>query len=205
MYAHSHTHSITCTHIICDNIAIHTVTHAFTFIVMTNHTARTTHRSSWLLTTCELLIAAVIMRGLVKCHEDNFFKCEKRGDHYVRTGAEKVVGLTLNQYQTPILVFSLLPPPSPLSDNHDNCWFVRPLITLLTASFHEMVCSRQRQCDGRASTETYTHFHQKTCSKKVEHTFLWFESLDFDWLSQKKYTRVTSKKRVCVQQLGRTA
>ena len=79
------------------------------------------------------------MRGLVKCRdEEKFFKCEKRGDHYVRTGAEKVVGLTLNQYQALIRFLALASAedrPSSRSDNHDKCWFVRPLITLLQQAF----------------------------------------------------------------------
>ena len=109
----------------------------------TQHSDGESHRSfdPALITVANYLrvIAAVIMRGLVKCRdESSFFKDEKRGKHYVRIGAEKVIGLTLNQYQALIRFLALASQtdrPKAHTNKHDKCWFVRALIKFLQLAF----------------------------------------------------------------------
>ena len=84
------------------------------------------------------VVAAVIMRGLVKCRNDRtFFKGEKRG-RYKRTGAETVLGLNLIVYQQLLRYLHLAAtadrPPAD-TPYHDKCYYIRPLITFLQIAF----------------------------------------------------------------------
>ena len=84
------------------------------------------------------VVAAVIMRGLVKCRNDRtFFKGETRG-RYHREAAEKVLGLKLIVYQQLLRYMHLAATkdrPDPNSTCHDKCYFIRPLITFLQLAF----------------------------------------------------------------------
>ena len=88
------------------------------------------------------VFAAVVMRGLVNCKDDpDFFAGSKEG-RFHRTGAEEVVGITLNQYQQLLRYMSLVPPGAthgPSHDEFDKLSKVRPLIELLQACFSEWV------------------------------------------------------------------
>ena len=55
---------------------------------------------SWFTTANYIRVfAAVLMRGLMNAHNDpSIFSGIKEGE-FIWTGAEKVIGLTLNQYQ----------------------------------------------------------------------------------------------------------
>ena len=84
------------------------------------------------------LVAAVIMCGLVLCRNDEtFFKGESR-EGYIHTGAKDITGLTLYQYQQLLRYLHLVNSatrPGPESDEHDKCYFLRPLISLLQQAF----------------------------------------------------------------------
>lgn len=84
------------------------------------------------------VFAAIIMRGLVKSKNDpDFFRDVVRGS-FVRTGAEAVVGLSVNQYQQLLRYMHFRGTeerPSQESDEYDKCWHIRPLIKLLQQTF----------------------------------------------------------------------
>ena len=100
------------------------------------------------------VVAAVIMRGLVKCRNDRtFFKGETRG-HYHRVGAEKVLGLKLIVYQQLLRYMHLAATndrPDPNSACHDKCYFIRPLITFLQLAFARWFV-RGRETGGGVGT-----------------------------------------------------
>ena len=85
------------------------------------------------------LFAVIIMRGLVQAKDDpSFFKTFSRGN-YVRTGAEEVCGLSLINYQQLLRFMHLVDNSKQTrasSANHDKCFKVRPLITLLQRAFN---------------------------------------------------------------------
>ena len=64
---------------------------------------------------------------------------DDKGEHmYQRFGAEKVCGIKLFVYQQFLRYAHLVPTevrPAPESDDHDKCYFCRPLITLLQDAF----------------------------------------------------------------------
>ena len=88
------------------------------------------------------LFAAVLMRGLVSARDDPaFFKGVKHGK-YKQTGAEEVVGLTLNKYQQLLRYMHIVDNKrkrSPSSPDFDKCWKVRPLISMLQEVFKRWV------------------------------------------------------------------
>ena len=84
------------------------------------------------------VFAAVIMRGLVKCRDDPDFFAGANEGLFSRTGAEEVVGLTLNQYQQLLRFMSIVPPGSgvgPSHDDFDKLYKVRPFVKLLQQCF----------------------------------------------------------------------
>ena len=86
------------------------------------------------------VVAAVIMRGLVKCRNDRTFFAGETHGKYHRTGAETVVGLTLIQYQQLLRYLHLVATkdrPDPDTPHHDKCYYIRPLISFLQAAFLE--------------------------------------------------------------------
>ena len=84
------------------------------------------------------LFAVVIMRGLVNAPDDpTFFKTQTHYK-YIRTGAEEVCGLTLNQYQQLLRYMHLVDNKNkarPMDAEYDKCFHVRPLIDLLNDAF----------------------------------------------------------------------
>ena len=84
------------------------------------------------------VFAAVLMRGLVNARDDpDFFGGSKHGA-FERVGAEKVVGLTLNQYQQLLRYMHLVDNSKIIAPNHDEfdkCFKVRPMITMLQSAF----------------------------------------------------------------------
>ena len=88
------------------------------------------------------LFAAVLMRGLVNARDDpSFFKGTRYGK-YKQTGAEEVVGLSLNKYQQLLRYMHLVDnrrKRSPASPEFDKCWKVRPLISMLQEVFKRWV------------------------------------------------------------------
>lgn len=84
------------------------------------------------------VFAAVIMRGLVNCRDDPDFFAGATEGLFSRSGAEEVVGLTLNQYQQLLRFMSIVPPGSgvgPSHDDFDKLYKVRPFIKLLQQCF----------------------------------------------------------------------
>ena len=84
------------------------------------------------------VFAAVLMRGLVSARDDvEFFQGATHGK-YQQTGAEEVIGLTLNKYQQLLRYMHLVDNARKLSSQHkqfDKCFAVRPLIKLLQQAF----------------------------------------------------------------------
>ena len=84
------------------------------------------------------VFAAVLMRGLVNARDDpQFFSGIKQGK-FERTGAEKVVGLSLNQYQQLLRYMHLVDNNDSLpctDDKFDRVFKVRPMIVLLQDAF----------------------------------------------------------------------
>ena len=84
------------------------------------------------------VFAAVLMRGLVNARDDpDFFGGIKHGP-FESVGAEKVVGLTLNQYQQLLHYMHLVDNAkarAPSHDNFDKLFKVRPMITMLQSVF----------------------------------------------------------------------
>ena len=99
------------------------------------------------------VVASVVMRGLVKCKNDEtFFQGESRGS-YARTGAKDVVGLTLYEYQQLIRLLHLVNSearPGADTDDYDKCYYLRPLIALLQQAFARwFIHPREKQCSRR--------------------------------------------------------
>ena len=84
------------------------------------------------------VFAAVLMKGLVNARDDpQFFSGIKQGK-FERTGAEKVVGLSLNQYQQLLRYMQLVDNNDALpctDDNFDRVFKVRPMVVLLQDAF----------------------------------------------------------------------
>ena len=96
-------------------------------------------KESWFTASNYIRVfAAIIMRGLVSSRDDpDFFNDVVKGE-FVRTGAQKVIGITINQYQQLLRFMHFRGTearPAPQDDRHDKCWHVRPLIELLQRTF----------------------------------------------------------------------
>ena len=88
------------------------------------------------------VFAAVLMRGLVHVRDDvEFFQGVTHGK-YKQTGAEEVIGLSLNKYQQLLRFMHLVDNTKKVSSNNDKfdkCFAVRPMIKLLQLAFRRWV------------------------------------------------------------------
>ena len=106
----------------------------------TNRTSTTRRlKDEWFTASNYLRVfAAVIMRGLVNAKTDvDFFAGVERGA-FKRTGAKKVVGLSLNQYQQLLRYMYLVDArqkKAPSNPEFDKLFHVRPLVTKLQQAY----------------------------------------------------------------------
>ena len=84
------------------------------------------------------VFAAVIMRGLVKAKDDPEFFAGIQHGKFKRTGAEEVLGISLNKYQQLLRYMHMVDNKKQRGPNHeeyDKLFKVRPLIDLLQDAF----------------------------------------------------------------------
>ena len=107
------------------------------------------------------VFAAVLMRGLTNARNDpSFFSGLKEGE-FIRTGAESVIGLTLNQYQQLIRYMHLVDNKDAVpctSQDFDKMFKVRPMITLLQDAFRRWVTPGKNNAVDEAPIPSRQHW-----------------------------------------------